>query len=275
MMRYKEIVNELAYPGNIGMMEMVKFYKVATAEQKVHLKKLIADKQMEQAWAYLQAVTKVELNEYERDTDNSREIFSKLQQLGYEKLGSGQDATVWSKDEASVIKILMPTDKPHNAENGFLTFYAFCQQHKDVPNLPKFVDIGGKHHTVFNINGTDYRQIAMERLQPIANNSFEEAMVWIMSDYADKNVRWERFVQVLTRSDWTRGLTSTFATQAVEQVRLRANDEEFNATYGLLFVIMQMLYQTGRKAGLGWDLHTENVMQRKDGTLVIVDPFYS
>jgi hypothetical protein len=45
--------------------------------------------------------------------------------------------------------------------------------------------------------------------------------------------------------------------------------------YKLLFTTMQMLYMAGKQAGLGWDLHTENVMIRRDGTLVIVDPFYS
>jgi hypothetical protein len=182
---------------------------------------------------------------------------------------------VWSKDDASVIKILMPSDKPYNAENGFLTFYDFCQQHKDLPNLPKFIDIGGAHHTVFTLNGTSYRQIAMERLLPIPNNSFEEAMVWILSDFADKRISWKVLVNGLTQNDWTNGLESTIGVQAVETVSTLQHDPQFNASYGLLFATMQLLNQVGKQAGLGWDLHTENVMIRRDGTLVIVDPFYS
>jgi len=215
------------------------------------------------------------IDEYESGTDNSRKIFAKLKELGYEKLGSGQDATVWSKDEASVIKILMPTDKPYNAENGFLTFYNFTQQHKDNPNLPKFVEVGGVHHSVFTLNGTNYRQIAMERLQPIQSGSFEEAMVWILSDFADKRMRWEVLVKELTRNDWFDGLTGPMGKQMPAIISSMLNDPQFNATYSILFTTMQLLYLTGKQAGLGWDLHTENVMQRRDGTLVIVDPFFS
>jgi hypothetical protein len=216
------------------------------------------------------------LDEYENGTDNSRQIFAKLKELGYERLGSGQDATVWSKDDASVIKILMPSDKPYNAENGFLTFYNFCQQHKDLPNLPKFIDIGGAHHTVFTINGTNYRQIAMERLLPIPNNSFEEAMVWALSDMCmDRSYRvWEQVTDTLISTDIWLGCESPVAEYMHELVWEKMRHSDMDG-YKLLFTTMQMLYMAGKQAGLGWDLHTENVMIRRDGTLVIVDPFYS
>ena len=216
-----------------------------------------------------------ELTEYESGTDNSAKIFAKLKSLGYERLGSGQDATVWSKDEASVIKILMPTDKPHQAENGFITFYDFCQQHKDLPNLPKFVDIGGAHHTVFEINGHPYRQIAMERLAPIKNKSFEESMVWMLSDLASSRARWEHLIEKLVSEDeWATGGGNMQYMPSMVKDKL-ANDPSFSAEYGILFATMQLLCSVGKSKGLGWDLHTENVMQRRDGTLVIVDPFYS
>lgn len=200
-----------------------------------------------------------ELTEYESGTDNSAQIFAKLKSLGYERLGAGQDATVWSKDENSVIKILMPTDKPHQAENGFITFYDFCQQHKDLPNLPKFIDIGGAHHTVFEINGHPYRQIAMERLTPI--KGLEERMVWMLSDFANTRANWDQTKVKITELD--------------QDIGKMFSDPKFNADYALLFSTMQVLCLIGKSKGLGWDLHTENVMQRRDGTLVIVDPFFS
>ena len=52
---------EAKYPGNIGMMEMAKFYQVATPEEKARLKKLISDGKQEEAWKFLQQVTKMEL----------------------------------------------------------------------------------------------------------------------------------------------------------------------------------------------------------------------
>ena len=45
--------------------------------------------------------------------------------------------------------------------------------------------------------------------------------------------------------------------------------------YHVLYVLMQLLYNTGQLNNLGWDLHTENVMRRKDGTLVVVDPWFA
>lgn len=52
---------EASYKGNIGMMEMFKFYQVATPEQKKYMKELIMAGQQEEAWKLLQKVTSSEL----------------------------------------------------------------------------------------------------------------------------------------------------------------------------------------------------------------------
>ena len=62
MMTFREyLVLEAKYKGNIGMMEMARFFQVATAEEKARLKKLIAAGKQEEAWKLLQQVTKMEL----------------------------------------------------------------------------------------------------------------------------------------------------------------------------------------------------------------------
>ena len=38
---------------------------------------------------------------------------------------------------------------------------------------------------------------------------------------------------------------------------------------------MRLVYATGRINKVGWDLHTENVMMRKNGELVIIDPWFA
>lgn len=59
---FKEfMVLEAKYKGNIGMMEMAKFFQVATPEQKAELKRLIAAGKQEEAWEFLQKVTGMEL----------------------------------------------------------------------------------------------------------------------------------------------------------------------------------------------------------------------
>lgn len=61
-MRANQFIKELAYPGNIGMMELIKFQQVATPEEKVRMKFLLStDKKA--AWQLLQKVTDVQLHE--------------------------------------------------------------------------------------------------------------------------------------------------------------------------------------------------------------------
>jgi hypothetical protein len=52
----------LSYSGNIGMMEMMKFYKVATPEQKRQMQNYLNDKEFEKGWQLLQDVTGVKLH---------------------------------------------------------------------------------------------------------------------------------------------------------------------------------------------------------------------
>jgi hypothetical protein len=52
----------LSYEGNIGMMEMMKFYKVATPEQKSLMKSYIDHKQYAKGWELLQETTGVKLH---------------------------------------------------------------------------------------------------------------------------------------------------------------------------------------------------------------------
>lgn len=52
---------ELAYQGNIGIMELIKFNQIATPDQKVELKRLISTKMTSDAWKLIQTVTGVQL----------------------------------------------------------------------------------------------------------------------------------------------------------------------------------------------------------------------
>ena len=54
-------IAEETYDGNIGVMEMFKFFDIATAEQKKQMRELIAAHKQDEAWALLQQVTGAEL----------------------------------------------------------------------------------------------------------------------------------------------------------------------------------------------------------------------
>jgi hypothetical protein len=64
-------MSEAAYKGNIGAMEMMKFFQVATPQEKEKLKKLIADKNQSAAWKMIQDVTGMKLMGEDHEYDDS------------------------------------------------------------------------------------------------------------------------------------------------------------------------------------------------------------
>ena len=52
---------EASYPGNMGAMEMVRFYQIATREQEREMEKLLNRNKIKKAWSLLQKVTGVKL----------------------------------------------------------------------------------------------------------------------------------------------------------------------------------------------------------------------
>ena len=210
------------------------------------------------------------LIEAEAGTKNSAAIFRKLKAAGYKKLGSGADSVVWAKDESSVIKILMPEDSNSLAEKTFLKFYDFVQANKDIANLPKFLESS----QTMNINGKDYTFVVMERLQHIPRGSIQEAMVWVLSDYAAKKMQWKDVFKELSQPDTWKYWEPPPAKEIIIDIIKNMSRQDY-LQYAVLYSVMTLLYHTGRINKLGWDLHTENVMQRQDGTLVIIDPWFA
>ena len=63
-MKFREylIIQEAVYSGNIGMMEMFKFYQVANGAQKNEMKIYIEKKLFKKAWELIEKVTGVKLD---------------------------------------------------------------------------------------------------------------------------------------------------------------------------------------------------------------------
>lgn len=59
---FKNKVDEAAYVGNVGAMEMFKFHQMANQKQKEKLKQLINKKDSKGAWKHVQDVTGVKLH---------------------------------------------------------------------------------------------------------------------------------------------------------------------------------------------------------------------
>ena len=60
-MKLNQILNEAAYPGNIGAMEVFKFYRIASDREKEHFDELLKKDDYDAAWGLIQQVTGVTL----------------------------------------------------------------------------------------------------------------------------------------------------------------------------------------------------------------------
>lgn len=207
--------------------------------------------------------------EAEYGTKNAKEIDRYFKSNGYTKIGTGADATVYSKDDRNVVKILMPEDPSTQSEKVFEKFYEFCMTHNDYINLPKF-DMVSK----FKVFDDEYTLIYMEKLYPLQNGSFQEAMVWLLSDLATKNINSKSVFKNIKNPNLWKYFPGDLPYDEILKNLHRLNKRQLTE-YNILFVLMTMLYKTGNINKIGWDLHTENVMQRKDGTLVIIDPWFA
>lgn len=65
---FKSKVDEAAYVGNVGMMELIKFHQKANAEQKKKLQQHIKNKEGSKAWKHIQSVTDVKLHKSVNET---------------------------------------------------------------------------------------------------------------------------------------------------------------------------------------------------------------
>jgi hypothetical protein len=68
--------NEASYPGNIGIMELTKFFKIASPEQQEMFKKLVNTGEKKLAWFLIQKVTGVKLqgDEFNENWDDEDEV---------------------------------------------------------------------------------------------------------------------------------------------------------------------------------------------------------
>lgn len=67
MIKLKDLVTELSYAGNLGVMELIHFYDLASKSQSAMLQNFIDAKKWKKAWALIQQVTKTKLAGMEED----------------------------------------------------------------------------------------------------------------------------------------------------------------------------------------------------------------
>jgi dephospho-CoA kinase len=198
---------------------------------------------------------------YEAQMDEvGKFIDAALRKAGYQFIGKGYDAQVWMKDEGTVVKILMPESQENEAIESFKTFYSYVKKNPS-PNLPVFKKVDGREVFKFTLKGKPFMQFGMEQLHPIKEGSLDEYVVWMMADLSAKGMNWAKAKDEISKD------------QDERAKEFNAQNDSKMAEYQSLYDTMTKLYKAGMKKGYGWDPHTENVMQRNDGTLVITDPW--
>jgi hypothetical protein len=75
-------IEEAAYAGNIGVMELVKFHNIATSDQKKQLRSHLDNKKKHDAWKLIQHVTGTKLHksvseEYGAGEDGTEKLVRK------------------------------------------------------------------------------------------------------------------------------------------------------------------------------------------------------
>ena len=195
------------------------------------------------------------------------DLKKQLSANGYKSIGKGVDAIVFAKkDSPDVVKYLIgDRDRETNiAAGGFLAFAEFCKTVKS-PHLPKFSEI-----KTIKIGNEEIYQVSMERLHKLTEDELDVA--WTMARYAENNGTFEDVVKDIEETG-SKALPQ-YQDQVVRQRTIHLKILNKNKS---VFVLMQQLAKhAGSIKGLSLDLIHEtgyNIMRRRDGTWVIIDPF--
>lgn len=171
---------------------------------------------------------------------------------GYTYVGSGMDQLVFLDHDGTVLKIFGYSDRS-KGHNLAATFIEFCKHNKNNPFLPKFSGL-----SPFEYDGQKYLQIRQEKLFSTELGDFIESIgSRIMMLYSADT---DRIIAKDLSEEW------------------KKEASQINAAFGRDGVLeltetLRQLVNVGEHHGYNWDLHAENIMERANGTPIIVDPW--
>jgi len=201
------------------------------------------------------------VTEYERDTPRAEKIQQTLTRAGYRMLGGGAEATAWGREDGPVIKVIMPSEGSGTdlAMKSFLRFYKLTRKKPSLhwPRFQALRDEAGRvsDFAEFTIDGKKYVQIGVERLAELSYGESE-----IIEDMANSIQQgWSLEKWAFRYMDW-------YKQEYPQEIRA------LKSQLPTLWAAMKTAY--GKTGGnYLWDLHGGNAMKRRDGTIVITDPF--
>ena len=176
--------------------------------------------------------------------DDYSSLKNKLNKLGWKKLGSGNYSDVYgNSNKPYILKINL------NPDEGFAKF---VQLTKKFPSK-HFPRVGNLKYYV--ILGERYYIYLIEKLYPLPNAS-------LIAEYINE-VANDPDLQIKDLGEFYGNSTNFLR-------KLR----EFYKRYPSLLKAVRLLGRVAIKSNtLTFDMHSENIMKRSDGTIVIIDPF--
>jgi hypothetical protein len=171
MQLQKEDLDEAAYSGNVGAMEMVKFFKKATPDQKAKLKDLIQKKDKNSAWQMVQQVsgTKLMGKQFE-------DMFG---------IGSALSSLTHSKDYADAKKTLANLLKRKDKSHNKLYYAAQVAKNYDGVDAKKLARMVNEDWGDPSTDGISMAQIELENLIDDAEEILE-----ILEDHDEEPDQW-------------------------------------------------------------------------------------
>ncbi len=172
-------------------------------------------------------------------------IDSTLRKQGYRKLGSGIDQTAYKvPSENRVIKIVTESARRGRGltpeQKMIERWVKWCMKNSDNPFLPKY------HGVAYFDNpedGSVYTQVSTERLFSFNRDTRKKALMRCVG-----------------------GFDST-------KIDLNMAYTIFGDKAEMFYGTMEKIFGMASRHGYGLDLHEGNYMIRKDGQIVINDPF--
>ena len=207
-----------------------------------------------QAWVPVEQIKEDEqvLDEFS-DTDSG--IRKALEKKGYKFLGRGVDQTAYLEPGTGYILKIFGTQGGKDFSRDqkmFFKFAKFCMKNQDNPFLPRFYG-----YESFEFKGKTYLQIRTEQL--FTNDKLQQAVYELGASIKLDNLRGYKTPDT---APWISMIKKNVLKTVKTPDRLK-----------LLIQTLNELYSTGSKNKYRWDLHSDNIMMRKDGTPVINDPW--
>lgn len=193
-----------------------------------------------------------------------------LRNRGYTQIGSGIDKTIWYKEGKVVIGIIMPEKSLESGMKAFVKIYQLSQMYPDNPHFPRFVKFRDEegnenHYKMFTYEDKNYVQFGMEKLDKLRDDN----MIKLINEmkpmaYGDikYNLGWDRVSQVFLKSSYFKA------------PYIVGNESEYLEKIKSIYDTIKIILRN--EEGVMVDIFSgDNVLQRDDGTVVFVDPYFS